>query len=152
MRAARRWSWIAWAAIIACVIVALWMATPLVVRQLYPSDMATRGQFGDIFGSVNALFLGLALAGVIAAILLQREDTRTLQRAYICVEGAGIKGTKDTTTGLFTTGQLLGHAKLTNVGHLSASQVIWHLESTASNDPIGLLPSERLSVIWAAFM
>ena len=96
MRAARRWSWIAWAAIIACVIVALWMATPLVVRQLYPSDMATRGQFGDIFG----------LAVVIAAILLQREDTRTLQRAYICVEGAGIKGTKDTTTGLFTTGQI----------------------------------------------
>ena len=32
------------------------------------------GQFGDAFGVVNALFSGLALLGVIAAVLLQRED------------------------------------------------------------------------------
>ena len=78
--AVRSLSWIAWAAIFACVMVALWMATPFFVRQLYPEDLATRGQFGDIFGSVNALFSGLALAGVIVAILLPREDNRILQR------------------------------------------------------------------------
>lgn len=38
-----------------------------------------RGTFGDMFGVVNALFSGLALAGVIFAILLQREELR-LQR------------------------------------------------------------------------
>jgi hypothetical protein len=103
------------------------MATPFFVRQLYPEDVATRGQFGDIFGSVNALFSGLALAGVIVALLLQREDTRILQRAYISVESAGIRNA--------TTGELIGHVELTNVGHLPASQVRWHLETTASNDP-----------------
>jgi len=38
-----------------------------------------RGQFGDMFGIVNTLFSGLAFAGVIYAILLQREDL-ALQR------------------------------------------------------------------------
>jgi|SRR5262245_11412003 len=123
MRVARKWSWIVWATIAAILIVALWIATPFVVRQLYP-EMSTRGQFGDIFGSVNALFSGLALLGVIIAILLQRQETKALQRAYINVEAAGIKGTKDATTGLFTTGKLLGHVKFTNVGHLRiASQM-----------------------------
>jgi hypothetical protein len=104
---------------VACVIVAVWVATPFVVRQLYPEDVATRGQFGDIFGSVNALFSGLALAGVIVALLLQREDTRILQRAYISVESAGIRNA--------TTGELIGHVEFANVGHLPASQVRWHL-------------------------
>jgi hypothetical protein len=125
--AVRSLSWIAWAAIVACVIVALWMATPFFVRQLYPEDVATRGQFGDIFGSVNALFSGLALAGVIVAILLQREDNRILQRAYISVESTGIRNA--------TTGELIGHVEFTNVGHLPASQVKWHLEATASDNP-----------------
>jgi hypothetical protein len=37
------------------------------------------GQFGDTFGAVNALFSGLALAGVVYAIFLQRKERR-LQR------------------------------------------------------------------------
>jgi hypothetical protein len=37
-------------------------------------DWAERGQFGDMFGAVNALFSGLAFAGVIFAILLQRQE------------------------------------------------------------------------------
>lgn len=37
------------------------------------------GQFGDMFGAVNALFSGLALAGVIVAILLQKDEL-ALQR------------------------------------------------------------------------
>lgn len=37
-------------------------------------DMATWGQFGDIFGGINALFTGLAFAGVIYTILLQRRE------------------------------------------------------------------------------
>lgn len=38
-----------------------------------------RGTFGDMFGAVNALFSGLALAGVVYAILLQRREL-ALQR------------------------------------------------------------------------
>jgi hypothetical protein len=50
----------------------------LTVYFLLP-DWPTRGQFGDLFGAVNALFSGLAFAGLIYAILLQREDLE-LQR------------------------------------------------------------------------
>lgn len=38
-----------------------------------------KGSIGDSFGSINALFAGLAFAGVVYAILLQREELR-LQR------------------------------------------------------------------------
>jgi|GEM_PF-752894 len=39
----------------------------------------TRGVFGDMFGSINALFSGLALGGIIFTILLQKKELK-LQR------------------------------------------------------------------------
>lgn len=42
--------------------------------RLEPLKEGDRGTFGDMFGSINALFSGLAFAGVIYAILLQREE------------------------------------------------------------------------------
>jgi hypothetical protein len=38
------------------------------------SDMGTRGQFGDLFGGVNALFTGLAFAALIYTLILQRKE------------------------------------------------------------------------------
>ena len=46
---------------------------------LFIKDWSNRGTFGDQFGAVNALFSGLAFAGLIVTILLQRRDLR-LQR------------------------------------------------------------------------
>lgn len=43
------------------------------------NDWPTSGQFGDSFGAVNALFSGLAFAGIIVALYLQMEELR-LQR------------------------------------------------------------------------
>lgn len=43
------------------------------------STWSDRGTFGDMFGAVNALFSGLAFAGVIYAIFLQRQEL-ALQR------------------------------------------------------------------------
>jgi hypothetical protein len=40
-----------------------------------------RGQFGDMFGALNAVFSGLAFAGVIYAIMLQREEMRSSREA-----------------------------------------------------------------------
>lgn len=40
---------------------------------------STRGTFGDMFGAVNALFSGLAFAGIIITIYMQREEL-ALQR------------------------------------------------------------------------
>jgi hypothetical protein len=60
------------------IVIALWVATPFVVEMLH-SNLVDRGQFGDLYGSINALFSGLAFAGVIIAILLQRQELQ-LQR------------------------------------------------------------------------
>jgi hypothetical protein len=43
------------------------------------SNLPSSGQFGDTFGAANALFSAFAFAGIIYAIILQREDIR-LQR------------------------------------------------------------------------
>ena len=42
--------------------------------------LENRGAFGDSFGGVNALLSGLALIGVIAAIILQRLELKNQQR------------------------------------------------------------------------
>ena len=42
-------------------------------------NLESRGQFGDSFGAVNALFSGLAFAGLIYALYLQRTELQ-LQR------------------------------------------------------------------------
>jgi hypothetical protein len=60
-----------WSLIIGVIV--LWLSTPMLVATLY-SDMTSRGQFGDIFGSVNALFSGLAFVGLFYTIQLQREQ------------------------------------------------------------------------------
>lgn len=66
---------------IALAVVALWMGAGIV---LYDANAGTpiwgeRGTFGDMFGSVNALFSGLAFAGIIFTVLLQRQELQ-LQR------------------------------------------------------------------------
>lgn len=63
---------------VAAAIVAAWAAIAVAAYFALP-DWEKRGQFGDVFGAVNALFSGLAFAGLIFAILLQREDLE-LQR------------------------------------------------------------------------
>ncbi len=59
-------------------VVALWTASYCVVYLAF-GTWDERGQFGDLFGAVNSLFSGLAFAGVIYTIYLQREEL-SLQR------------------------------------------------------------------------
>ena len=56
-------------------------------------DESKRGVFGDSFGVVNALFSGLAFAGVICAILLQQKEL-ALQRKELEASTEGIRGYK----------------------------------------------------------
>ena len=51
-----------------------------------------RGTFGDLFGAVNALFSGLAFAGLIYTIVLQKRDLE-LQRNEIAMNRAELKKT-----------------------------------------------------------
>lgn len=55
------------------VVVALVVARYLIVNRWYREPTGP-GEFGDMFGGVNALFSGLAFVGVIYAILLQRIE------------------------------------------------------------------------------
>jgi hypothetical protein len=47
-------------------------------------DWTHRGTFGDMFGAVNALFSGLAFAGIIYTITLQRQEL-SLQREELAL-------------------------------------------------------------------
>jgi hypothetical protein len=46
----------------------------------YIDDWNKRGSFGDMFGSINALFSGAALAGIIYTIFLQRRELQLQRR------------------------------------------------------------------------
>lgn len=68
-----------WLIVAICGVVLVQVVYGALVFGLLGPQMAVRGQFGDIFGGVNALFTGLAFAGVIYTILLQRRELE-LQR------------------------------------------------------------------------
>lgn len=52
---------------------------------LWLPDWPTRGQFGDLFGAVNALFSGLAFAGLYSALKLQQSQLE-LQRTELSLQ------------------------------------------------------------------
>ncbi|WP_146083334.1 hypothetical protein [Methylobacter tundripaludum] len=62
-------------------VVALWLFT-LFLGQTFFTTWTERGQFGDLFGSVNALFSGLAFVALIYTIHLQRQEL-SLQRTEL---------------------------------------------------------------------
>ncbi|MYB66895.1 MAG: hypothetical protein F4X75_00150 [Gemmatimonadetes bacterium] len=65
----------------------------IVLFWLFP-DIGARGQFGDTFGAVNALFAGLAFAGIIFAIILQKKELE-LQRQELKETRDEIRGQKE---------------------------------------------------------
>lgn len=56
-----------------------WFGWWVAVENMTP-HVPDRGQIGDLFGGINALFSGLALAGVVTAVVLQSSELQ-LQRA-----------------------------------------------------------------------
>ena len=73
-------------------VVCLWTVCTIAIYWLFP-DWQTRGAVGDSFGAVSALFSGLAFAGLIYALHLQRKEliyqreellaTRTVSEAQL---------------------------------------------------------------------
>ena len=57
--------------VVAVVVIGLWILTYFLLKDWSPE---ARGTFGDMFGSVNALFSGLALTGVVFSIVLQQIE------------------------------------------------------------------------------
>lgn len=71
----RLWIWIV-VAIIG--VLAAWGLSWWLISK-YIDDPTNQGTFGDMFGAVNALFSGLAFAGLIVTLLYQKEELK-LQR------------------------------------------------------------------------
>jgi uncharacterized membrane protein len=59
-------------------VTAIWLVSIFIIPFFY-SELTKRGSFGDSFGVINSLFSGLAFAGIIYTILLQRKELK-LQR------------------------------------------------------------------------
>jgi|CXWL01.1.fsa_nt_gi hypothetical protein len=87
----------------------IWLFAAAVVVQLGLAFIVTRwlpswterGQFGDMFGAANTLFSGLAFAGVVYTILLQRHENKMQMRQFLeanrpiitaRIEGGGLDG------------------------------------------------------------
>lgn len=69
-------SWIA--ILVGIGVLALWVGSWWWISQHFQNP-DERGTFGDMFGAINALFSGLAFAGLIVTLLYQKEEL-TLQR------------------------------------------------------------------------
>ena len=61
------------AIIVSITIIVLWLSSYFILKDL---PLKERGTIGDMFGSVNSLFSGLALAGIILTILLQKKELK----------------------------------------------------------------------------
>ena len=83
----RLWRWVIGTAVL---ILGLWFGC-WQFAEYYFEELHQRGQFGDMFGAVNALFAGLAFAGVIGAIILQRNELR-LQREELKLTRKEMRG------------------------------------------------------------
>lgn len=60
------------------VVILIWIASVFIIPY-FLSDLNKRALLGDSFGTINSLFSGLAFAGIIYTILLQRKEL-ALQR------------------------------------------------------------------------
>ena len=70
-------------------VIAIWVVAAVSIWFVLP-DWASRGQFGDLFGAVNALFSGLAFAGLYFALRLQ-HDQLSLQRSELALQREELK-------------------------------------------------------------
>jgi len=62
----------------------IWAGSGWWINHFYGGGVTKRGTFGDMFGAINALFTGAALAGVIITIVLQQKEL-ALQRTEIAL-------------------------------------------------------------------
>ena len=75
--------------LIVAIAVVLWIGYGIIVPHLF-MDWQKSSQFGDMFGGIGALFSGLALAGVVIAVLMQKEELE-LQREELVATREEIK-------------------------------------------------------------
>jgi putative phage abortive infection protein len=71
---------------LAAIVIVIWIANFWAMPYLYPptaSGLSNAGTAGDMFGGITALFSGLAFAGLITTLFMQRRELE-LQRKELC--------------------------------------------------------------------
>lgn len=63
-------------------VIIMWLSCWLFSFLAFSAQDANIGTFGDMFGSINSLFSGLAFAGVMIAIFLQREELKAMKDEF----------------------------------------------------------------------
>jgi len=63
------------------VIIGFWVITPYIIR-LFEPTFDDRGITGDMFGIVNSLFSGLALAGLFYTVILQKQEITEARESF----------------------------------------------------------------------
>ena len=71
-------------------VIVIWAISWMLICK-YIDGTDERGLFGDMFGAVNALFSGLAFAGLIVTLLYQKEELK-LQREELAQTREELKG------------------------------------------------------------
>ena len=71
-------------AIVLTAIVTFWLCYPLMMRRYFPNAYKdlTPGTYGDMYGSLNTLFSGLAFSLLIYTALLQRSELKTTRSLF----------------------------------------------------------------------
>jgi hypothetical protein len=78
--------------LIAIIIVIVSIAFPFVINHFF-CDWSASGTFGDTFGALNAMFSGIALAGLIITILIQRKELEN-QRNELALQRTEMQETR----------------------------------------------------------
>lgn len=138
------------------IVVVLWIGNMIFGLFGYDSN-DSRGTFGDMFGAVNALFSGLAFAGLIFTISLQRKDLaiqfRTLESQLAEMETQS-KAAEETAKQLESQQQLINLQMLqSTVNNLIniKSNMIEKFKYTVFNEgphPVELSGMDALSRAW----
>lgn len=105
------------------------------------NDPEKQGQFGDQFGAVNALFSGLAFAGLIFTIILQKKEL-ALQREELIQTREELKGQKE---------QLEEQNKTLKIQRFENTffQMLTQFQEIVNNLTLTYLDSERENVLHA---
>ncbi|MEY9096262.1 hypothetical protein [Paenibacillus sp. RC84] len=74
--------------------IVLWLLTGIITIVSYLGVPDSPGTFGDMFGSVNALFSGMALAGIVYTIFIQKKEFQ-LQREELKLQREESKLTRE---------------------------------------------------------
>ena len=71
-----------------------WLTWPFIVDHWIAQGAEEKGQFGDLYGGINALFTAVAFAGVIYTVLQQKTELR-LQRDELELTRKELRGQKE---------------------------------------------------------